>query len=285
MKYACGIIRDLLPLYLDEVAAAESRAAVDEHLDVCAECAHLCHLMQGEAPCEAEREQYMQMQIQEQEQQLQGSLLQVKRRLNSKTRRAVLGVLLVLMLLFGSWRVLFQLPLKSVDDFSVDVQVLSLSELALPQRESALAEFADGPTAVWVSAGPDDDSEMVSIYLNPAGQTVVDMGGEKRVNPIPVTGEAPAEDDVELCINVSEEVIERDKYISVLRWQSPYNIKRIEFDAENSGDGVVAVSGARTTLLGNKAKDGSGSGVMLEFKQIRKVIYIGKDGEKLLWQQ
>ena len=285
MKYACGIIRDLLPLYLDEVAAAESRAAVEEHIAVCAECAQLYRLMQSEDPFEAEREQYMQKQMQEQEQQLQGSLLQVKRRLNSKTRRAVLGALLGLVLLFGSWQVLFQLPLKSVDDFSVEVQVLPLSDLAQPLRESALAECADGPTAVWVSAGPDDDSEMVSIYFNPAGQTVVEMDGEKRVNPIPVTGEPPAEDEVELHINVSEEVVERDKYISVLSWQSPYNIKRIEFDAENSGDGVVAISGAKTTLLGNKAKDGSGSGVMLEFKQIRKVVYISKDGEKLLWQQ
>ena len=72
MKYACGIIRDLLPLYLDEVAAAESRAAVEEHIAACAECAQLYRLMQGEAPFEAEREQYMQKQMQEHEQQLQG---------------------------------------------------------------------------------------------------------------------------------------------------------------------------------------------------------------------
>lgn len=39
MKYECGIIRDLLPLYHDNVCSGESRGAVDEHLTECNECA------------------------------------------------------------------------------------------------------------------------------------------------------------------------------------------------------------------------------------------------------
>lgn len=39
MKQPCGIIRDLLPLYHDGVCSAESRAAVEEHLAECSECA------------------------------------------------------------------------------------------------------------------------------------------------------------------------------------------------------------------------------------------------------
>lgn len=38
MKYQCGIIRDLLPLYHDNVCSAESRGVVDEHLTECNEC-------------------------------------------------------------------------------------------------------------------------------------------------------------------------------------------------------------------------------------------------------
>ena len=38
MKTDCNVIRDLLPLYADEVCSDESRVLVDEHLAECAEC-------------------------------------------------------------------------------------------------------------------------------------------------------------------------------------------------------------------------------------------------------
>lgn len=38
MKTDCNIIRDLLPLYADDVCSSESRALVDEHLEGCPDC-------------------------------------------------------------------------------------------------------------------------------------------------------------------------------------------------------------------------------------------------------
>lgn len=38
MKYPCGMIRDILPLYKDEVCSEESRGAVEEHLSGCNDC-------------------------------------------------------------------------------------------------------------------------------------------------------------------------------------------------------------------------------------------------------
>ena len=38
MNYNCGIIKDLIPLYTDEVCSAESRAAVEAHLGECPSC-------------------------------------------------------------------------------------------------------------------------------------------------------------------------------------------------------------------------------------------------------
>ena len=38
MKTDCNVIRDLLPLYADEVCSEESRELVDEHLTECAAC-------------------------------------------------------------------------------------------------------------------------------------------------------------------------------------------------------------------------------------------------------
>ncbi|MDR2156298.1 MAG: zf-HC2 domain-containing protein [Clostridiales Family XIII bacterium] len=38
MKYACELVRDLLPLYHDGVCSGESKRLVEEHLSECAEC-------------------------------------------------------------------------------------------------------------------------------------------------------------------------------------------------------------------------------------------------------
>lgn len=45
MKIACEVIRDLLPLYHDDVCSGESRRIVEEHLQECAECRRELQLM------------------------------------------------------------------------------------------------------------------------------------------------------------------------------------------------------------------------------------------------
>ena len=45
MKYNCEIIKDLIPLYVDEVCSPESRAAVEAHLGECASCSGLYEKM------------------------------------------------------------------------------------------------------------------------------------------------------------------------------------------------------------------------------------------------
>lgn len=41
----CEIIRDLLPLYADECCSAETKAAVEEHINSCAECKNILESM------------------------------------------------------------------------------------------------------------------------------------------------------------------------------------------------------------------------------------------------
>lgn len=38
MKYPCGLIQDLLPLYLDKVCSEESKQIIESHLDECSAC-------------------------------------------------------------------------------------------------------------------------------------------------------------------------------------------------------------------------------------------------------
>lgn len=45
MKYPCNIIRDLLPLYLDNVCSNEAKEIVKEHLENCPECSAYFHSM------------------------------------------------------------------------------------------------------------------------------------------------------------------------------------------------------------------------------------------------
>lgn len=48
----CEIIRDLMPLYLDDVCSAETKQVVEEHLDECEECRKYIKQMQTELKIE-----------------------------------------------------------------------------------------------------------------------------------------------------------------------------------------------------------------------------------------
>ncbi len=46
----CEVIRDLLPLYVDGCVSEESKALVEEHLNICKECRAICDEMREEIP-------------------------------------------------------------------------------------------------------------------------------------------------------------------------------------------------------------------------------------------
>ena len=52
MKHSCNVIRDLLPLYVDEVCSVESRRMIEEHLKECSECKAYMESMSDDAPKE-----------------------------------------------------------------------------------------------------------------------------------------------------------------------------------------------------------------------------------------
>lgn len=43
MKITCNIIKDLLPLYIDDVLSDDSKKAVEEHIKKCAVCTAYLH--------------------------------------------------------------------------------------------------------------------------------------------------------------------------------------------------------------------------------------------------
>jgi predicted anti-sigma-YlaC factor YlaD len=50
MKMSCEIIKDLLPLYLDDVCSHDSRAVVEEHILTCDSCKAELYAMQKSLP-------------------------------------------------------------------------------------------------------------------------------------------------------------------------------------------------------------------------------------------
>ena len=48
----CEIIRDLMPLYLDDICSAETKKTVEEHLADCEECRKYMKQMQTELEVE-----------------------------------------------------------------------------------------------------------------------------------------------------------------------------------------------------------------------------------------
>lgn len=48
MKISCGIIKDLLPLYIDGVCSDDSKALIEEHLAECDSCKAELQTMKGE---------------------------------------------------------------------------------------------------------------------------------------------------------------------------------------------------------------------------------------------
>ena len=87
----CGVIRDLLPLYTEDLCSEESRALVDDHIINCTDCRRLKESMKKTEPLPADSGE---------------GLKKIRKELkNRKLRTAALAALLVFVLLvsFFSW--------------------------------------------------------------------------------------------------------------------------------------------------------------------------------------
>ena len=54
MKIPCSVVRDLLPLYAEEMTEEETRTLVDEHLEECSECSQKLEEIKAAAAVPAE---------------------------------------------------------------------------------------------------------------------------------------------------------------------------------------------------------------------------------------
>lgn len=196
MTYPCGIIKDLLPLYIDEVCNGDSKQAVEQHLSECEACTKLYHTMrstEGFAEKEAELSEDMQM---------VNSLKQVKNRINRRIRNIVLAVVAVAVVFVSGFYLLYEASIKDVplEEVSASANVYSLTELA------------------GVSADAVPDSDTMKIYSD-----------EKDVSPtvevnIPELGP----------VTLTEDLIEKCQYVSVIHVTSDYFLRTVKKEVVDS---------------------------------------------------
>ena len=94
MKIPCSVVRDLLPLYAEEMIEEETRALVDEHLEECSECSQRLEEIRAAAAVPAENTAV----------DTAKPLLALKKTINKRRRiTAAIAALCVFILLFSAF--------------------------------------------------------------------------------------------------------------------------------------------------------------------------------------
>lgn len=245
MTYPCGIIRDLLPLYIDDVCNEESKQAVENHLSECEKCRNYYKSMkstEGFVAKENDNSEDMKM---------ANNLKNVKSKINKKIRNIVLGAVAAMVFVIVGVTLLFNVALKEVspDDVIVSANVYSFEEL------------------IENSASNVPNSESVTIYSDDSDNS------QKIEVRIPEIGE----------ITVTEDTIEKNKYVTVFSVSSEYFIRTIKHEIK--GD-TIYISAFKTTLLNNKAESYQKTMTSLQFSEINRIVYVEDDGkETVLWSK
>lgn len=245
MTYPCGIIRDLLPLYIDDVCNEESKQAVENHLSECEKCRNYYESMkstEGFVAKENDNSEDMKM---------ANNLKNVKSKINKKIRNIVLGAVAAMVFVIVGVTLLFSVALKEVspDDVIVSANVYSFEEL------------------IENSASNVPNSESVTIYSDDSDNS------QKIEVRIPEIGE----------ITVTEDTIEKNKYVTVFSVSSEYFIRTIKHEIK--GD-TIYISAFKTTLLNNKAESYQKTMTSLQFSEINRIVFVEDDGkETVLWSK
>ena len=245
MTYPCGIIRDLLPLYIDDVCNEESKQAVENHLSECEKCRNYYESMkstEGFVAKENDNSEDMKM---------ANNLKNVKSKINKKIRNIVLGAVAAMVFVIVGVTLLFNVALKEVspNDVIVFANVYSFEEL------------------IENSASNVPNSESVTIYSDDSDNS------QKIEVRIPEIGE----------ITVTEDTIEKNKYVTVFSVSSEYFIRTIKHEIK--GD-TIYISAFKTTLLNNKAESYQKTMTSLQFSEINRIVYVEDDGkETVLWSK
>ena len=196
MTYPCGIIKDLIPLYIDEVCNKESKRAVEEHLsecEICRSCYEAMKSTEGYVGKEKDNSENVKM---------VNSLKNVKNSINKKITKIVLCVVAVAIACIVGYHLLFNAAIKNVslEDISVSANVYSLVELV----ENPANHVPDSET-VTIFSDENDNSEAIEVRIPELG-----------------------------TITLTEDTIEKCEYATVISVGSEYFLRTIEREVKDN---------------------------------------------------
>lgn len=195
MTYPCGIIRDLLPLYMDDICNDESKQAVEKHLLECEKCRNCYEVMKS-------TDNFLEKKIDNGEDiKMVNSLKNIKLKMNQKIRNITLCAMVTVVAFIVGFNLLFHAAIKevSLDDISISADVYSLAELienppeAVPNSES-----------VTIFSDKDDKSNTIEVKIPELGK-----------------------------IMLTEDTIKKCKYATVISIHSEYFLRTIKHESKD----------------------------------------------------
>ncbi len=245
MKHPCGIIQDLLPVYIDNLASEESRAAVEEHLAECENCKKHYETMKR-TDCIAETSYDNTEDLK-----MADNLKKIKHKINKKYRNIVICSAAAVLMLIFAFSLLFNIPIKNIA-----LRDISAAVSSYPMEEIASIR-ADANDSFSVRIDDNDNSEIYRL-------------------------EIPAMPNYD--ISVSKDTMEENRIVSVINWSSPYHIREIQYAAKTD-DKTIYVKAFKTTVFNNKVVGTQQSMQSFEFRDIDKIIFVDGEQEKVLWSK
>lgn len=262
MKYPCDIIKDLLPLYIDDVLSEASRRAVSEHLTECDSCQkyHAAitddGMLNGDIPITSNEE----------ENTMSESLKKVKLQINKRQRRMVVAAVVSVLIWLGCWHILFNMPLKTVNpaDVQVSAAVYSMSEIPY----DIFYDIHDDATGT--ASENDSENDSVTVTMRAYGADSYDVTYSLDIPALPDSN-----------VTVTEDMFNESGFVSVISFTSRYILRDISW---NIDDGTIYIDSFKTTLLGNNTGDSNKTITTLEFQQIDKIVLSDGGTETVLWE-
>lgn len=196
MTYPCGIIRDLLPLYIDDVCNEESRQAVETHLSECEKCRNYYDAMKNTGDFVEKKKESIE------DMKMENSLKNVKNRINKKIRNIIFAAVTTVIVFTAGFYLLFQGAIKEVcmEDVSVSAEVYSLGE----QAKISADEVTDSES-VTIFSDEEDNSEIMDVKIPGIGN-----------------------------ISLTQNMIEKCRQATVISFSSEYFLRNIETETKDN---------------------------------------------------
>ena len=151
MKKDCEVIRDLIPLVIDEAASEGSRDAVSTHLAICPDCAAYMQQMESKLPVQNQDELIAEKKA------FQTATVKLRRKKALRMIRvALIGVLITCVIIFAGL-------------FGYDRLMKARVEIPLNSYEIILSQLQDG--SVMVSADYEESREELRVSLLESQET------------------------------------------------------------------------------------------------------------------